>query len=102
MAEQSALAPALVERVLAKLGLAAAPRADLGGLAALYAAWCRSVPFDNVRKLIHVRAAYPAPLPGDTPEDFFDAWLAHGTGGTCWAGNGALCALLESPGFRAR
>jgi len=40
---------------------------------------------DNVRKLIHLRANDPAPLPGDTPEDFFGAWLVHGAGGTCWA-----------------
>ena len=94
--------PALRERVLAKLGFATAPAADFAGLAALYARWCQRVPFDNVRKLLHVRSADPGPLPGDTPADFFAAWLAHGTGGTCWAGNGALCTLLESLGFAAR
>jgi N-hydroxyarylamine O-acetyltransferase len=54
-----------------------------------------------VRKLIHVRAGDPGPLPGDTPDDHFDAWLAHGAGGTCWAGNGALHALLRAVGFDA-
>lgn len=85
--------------MLAKLGFAAPPAADRAGLAALYARWCRRVPFDNVRKLIHLRAARAGPLPGDAPEDFFEAWLAHGAGGTCWAGNGALAALLASLGF---
>jgi N-hydroxyarylamine O-acetyltransferase len=94
-----ALTPALRERVLAQLGYAAAPGADLAGLADLYARWCRRVPFDNLRKLVHLRSGAPGPLPGDHPEDFFAAWLDHGTGGTCWAGNGALAALLTSLGF---
>lgn len=98
----ASLAPALVERVLARLGLGARPDPDLGGLAAVYAAWCERVPFDNVRKRIHVATGDPGPLPGDEPASFFADWLAWGTGGTCWAGNGALCALLEALGFRAR
>lgn len=88
--------------MLEKLGLSQLPAADLAGLRRVYEAWCRGVPFDNVRKLVHLRAADPAPLPGDDPTDFLSAWLAHGTGGTCWAGNGALQALLESLGFAAR
>ena len=89
-----------MEQVLAKLG-APALRADESGLRAIYAAWCRCVPFDNVRKLIHVRSGNASVLPGDDPDDFFAAWLAHGAGGTCWAGNGALHALLEALGFEA-
>jgi len=92
--------PALTDRVLAKLDCGEVA-ADRDGLGRLYAAWCRKVPFDNVRKLIHVRGGDPAPLPGDTPEDFFEGWLAHGAGGTCWAGNGALHALLTALGFQA-
>ena len=41
----------------------------------------------------------PGPLPGSTSDGFFEAWLEHGTGGTCWAGNGALHDLLEALGF---
>ncbi len=96
----AALPGSLVARVLEKLGIPR-PANDLAGLAALYAAWCGAVPFDNVRKMIHVRAASPDPLPGDDPRDFFEHWLRHGAGGTCWAGNGALCALLEALGFEA-
>lgn len=77
------------------------PSVSFDGLAAIYRAWCRKVPFDNVRKLIHVRRGDPGRLPGDAPDEFFAAWLAHGCGGTCWAGNGALHALLESLGFAA-
>lgn len=89
----------LAEKVLQKLGFSRAPSVDLAGLAAVYGAWCRRVPFDNVRKLIHVRAKDASPLPGGDPNDFFQNWLRHGTGGTCWASNGALQALLVSLGF---
>ena len=50
-----ALSPDLLERVLSRLGLSATPAPDLNGLKTVYAAWCRGVPFDNIRKLIHVQ-----------------------------------------------
>jgi arylamine N-acetyltransferase len=92
------MTPQLISRVLDKLECDAPPP-TLPGLTAIYAAWCRKVPFDNIRKLIHVRGGDPGRLPGDTPEEFFEAWLAHGCGGTCWSGNGALHALLAALGF---
>jgi N-hydroxyarylamine O-acetyltransferase len=92
----------LIEAVLAKLGLSGRPEPTLQGLAAVYAAWCRRVPFDNIRKLIHLRRGDPGPLRGDSALDFFQHWTRFGTGGTCWAGNGALCVLLESLGFAAQ
>ena len=92
----------LIERVLEKLGFSAAPSSDLNALSAVYGAWCHKVPFDNVRKLIHVNRKEAGPLPGDTAVDFFEAWLRYGSGGTCWAGNGALYYLLSSLGFDAR
>jgi len=101
MAHPEALTPALLERVLMKLGLSEHPASTLDGLQTLYAAWCRKVPFDNVRKLIYVHQHDPSPLPGDEATDFFEAWLAYGTGGTCWAGNGALYTLLVTLGFEA-
>ena len=92
----------LVEHVLARLGFASRPEPSHATLAAIYEKWCRHVPFDNLRKLIHVRAGDPGTLPGDSPAEFFEAWLRHGVGGTCWAGNGALCELLLALGFDAR
>ncbi len=96
---QETLSPALVEQVLEKLGLRAPPALDLAGLSALYAQWCLRVPFDNIRKLLHLRSGNSGPLAGDDPTEFFEAWLAHSTGGTCWPGNGALDALLCKLGF---
>lgn len=90
----------LVDAVLRALGLER-PSPDFDGLWRLYRRWCERVPFDNSRKLAHIGAGNPAPLPGDRPEDFFRAWLEHGAGGTCWSGNGALCELLRALGFDA-
>lgn len=91
----------LLERVLAKLGFSKIPEPSLETLGALYAAWCRNVPFDNVRKLIHVQRGDAAVLPGTNAEDFLEAWLRWGTGGTCWSGAGACHALLSAVGFSA-
>lgn len=99
MSDGAALEPALVERVLERLGLPTTPEPDLPGLATLYRAWCRRVPFDNVWKRIHLAEGLAGPLPGDALEDFFATWLRHATGGTCWAGNGTLAALLTALGF---
>ena len=54
----------LLEQVLSKLGLADRPAPTLDGLQMLYAAWCRKVPFDNVRKLIHLHSHAPGPRRG--------------------------------------
>lgn len=91
----------LAESVLEHLDLPAYPEHSPAGLTSLYRAWCRNVPFDNARKLIAVRAGQRGPLPGDDPAEFFGALLSDGVGGTCWAGNGALCALLQALGFDA-
>ena len=95
------LPPELLERILGKLGFASTPEASLASLRSLFDAWCRSVPFDNVRKLIHVRSGDPGTLPGDDSVDFFESWLKHGTGGTCWVNNGGMFRLLISLGFDA-
>jgi N-hydroxyarylamine O-acetyltransferase len=88
----------LVEAVLGRLAVER-PAPDLPGLRSIYASWCRSVPFDNTLKLIHTVEGLPGPLPGSTAESFFGEWLEHGTGGTCWAGNGALHDFLAELGF---
>jgi N-hydroxyarylamine O-acetyltransferase len=88
----------LVHAVIERFGIGR-PEPDLQGLRSLYAAWCGSVPHENTRKLIHLGAGLGPPLPGSTAEDFFDGWLADGTGGTCWAANGALHDLLAALGF---
>ena len=97
--QEETLAPDLLERVLAKLGFSNRPAPTLRGLEGLYGAWCLKVSFDNVRKLIALSQPSGGPLPGDSAADFFDSWLRYGSGGTCWAANGALHALLAALGF---
>ena len=97
----STLTDALVDRVLARLGLPSAPPPTRAGLAAVYRAWCAHVPWDNVQKRITV-AAGRAPLAGASPAEFFENFLRDGTGGTCWPSASALHAILTHLGFTAR
>jgi arylamine N-acetyltransferase len=95
------LPESLIEQVLTRLSFSQRPDPTLSALRAIYGAWCQRVPFDNVQKLVHLRNDTPAPLPGTEAEDFLQAWLQHGTGGTCWAGSTALLDLLTALGFEA-
>src|SRR6266849_8276666 len=99
---EPALAPGLVERVMTKLGLRRRPALDLAGLNALYAAFSAGIPFDNVQKRIWFASPQTTPLPSGDPNQFFNNWLQHGTGGTCWPLNGAMYALAYALGFDAR
>jgi len=92
----------LRNRVVARLGLVRELPADLASLRTVYAAWCRTVPFDNVRKLIALRTGDTGPLPGADATDFLEAFLEHGTGGTCWSSSNALFEVVASYGFDAR
>ncbi|MBN7124796.1 hypothetical protein BSU01_24320 [Erwinia billingiae] len=88
-----------IERVLEKLQIPSSPVPSLAGLEEIYRAWCLYVPFDNIRKRITSTSNTVMPLPGANPEEFFSQWLTNGTGGTCWAGHGALYALLKHLSF---
>jgi N-hydroxyarylamine O-acetyltransferase len=92
----------MVEAVLERLGFDDRPSSDPTGLAQLYEAWGQRVPWDCARKRIYFGAGCGGPLPGSTAEDFFEHWLRHGAGGTCWSGSIALHGLLSALGFDAR
>ena len=96
------LSPPLLERVLTKLGFARAPSVDLDGLNQVYAAICSRIPFDNAQKRIWFASGREKPATGGDPEEFFENWVRHGTGGTCWPTNGGMYALARALGFRAR
>lgn len=91
--------PQLVEQVLQKLGFSKQPEADFDGLSALYGRWCRNIPFDNLQKRMFYSGPAEGPVPGHDSTDFFQKWLAHGTGGTCWANTHAMHDLLAALGF---
>jgi N-hydroxyarylamine O-acetyltransferase len=92
---------ALAQHVVARLGVARRATPDVDDLCRIYAAWCEAVPFDNVLKLVYLAEGRGGLLPGSASDEFFRTWLEHRTGGTCWAGNGALYDLLTAIGFEA-
>ncbi len=93
------LNPDLVEPILEKLGLRSRPAPDLAGLSEVYGRWSRVVPFDNIQKRLFYSGAAVGPVPGHNSDHFFEQWLAHGTGGTCWSNSHAIHDLLEALGF---
>jgi arylamine N-acetyltransferase len=95
------LDPDLVVRIKTRLGISGDLTPDLEGLRTVYAAWCSHVPFDNIRKMISLHSGEPK-LAGLDAADFFENYLLHGTGGTCWPSSNALYVLLKTIGFDAR
>ncbi len=87
-----------LELVLERLGFSTFPAPGPRGLRAVYRAWCRHVPFDNVMKRIDLAEGH-SPFRNDLPENFCNLWLVHGAGGTCWPSSRALGALLHTLGF---
>jgi N-hydroxyarylamine O-acetyltransferase len=96
------LPEATTEAVLDRMGLDERPAPDRAGLDAIYAAWCERVPFDNLIKRIHLAGGSTAPIPNGQAEPFWNLYLRHGAGGTCWPSSNALHALLVSLGFSTR
>jgi len=92
----------LRDRVLERLGFSHFPTPNLECLEALYCAWCARIPFDNVRKMIALRAKESRSLPGGQSREFFENWLSFGAGGTCWPTSNGLFELLCSLGFEAQ
>lgn len=95
------LSPELLTRILTKLDLAERPRRDLAGLNRINAAFCRHMPNDNIQKRIWLTGNQNSPVTGGDPIQFFEDWLAHGTGGTCFPAAGGLCTLLRALEFDA-
>lgn len=90
-----------VEQILSKFDIKENCTCSLNNLSKLYQAWCISIPFDNLMKTVKIADNINAELPGITAEEFFHNWLEYGVGGTCWAGNGAIFALLQTLGYNA-
>ena len=72
---------------------------DAAGLAALYRAWCATVPFDSVAKNLALTEGRTPP--GDDPVAVTEEFLATGLGGLCWGHCAVLAALLDEAGITA-
>jgi arylamine N-acetyltransferase len=99
---EPALSPGLLTRVLAKLDLAEGLECTIAGLNRVYAAYCGHVPRDNIQKRIWLTGDQTTPVTGGDPVEFFENWLEHGTGGTCFPASGGLYTLLRALGFDAK
>ena len=95
------LSSKILTRILTKLDLMERPARDLAGLIRVYAAYCGHVPNDNIQKRIWLTGNQTGPVTGGDPIEFFENWLAHGTGGTCFPAAEGLYALLRALGFDA-
>ena len=67
------------DRVLERLGIDS-PAPTIDGLRDVYGAWCRQISFDNVQKRISLVEQHDH-LAGGEPEEFFENFLLHRTGG---------------------
>ncbi len=72
------------------------------GLEKIYQAWCRNIPFDNFWKRLDLAKTPFINKDQIDPTTFFEAWLEHGIGGTCWTTTNALQHLLVEIGFQSR
>jgi len=68
----------------------------------LYNAWCDNIPFDNFWKRLQLAGAAFSNKDQMNPNNFFEIWLEHGLGGTCWTSTVAMYSLLQYLGFNVR
>lgn len=90
------------ERLLEKLGFSGLPEPDLEALHAVYKCWSRGIGYDNVQKRVYFGEGGEGPFPLADPNDFVDAYLRHGTGGSCWVVAETFFGLLHRIGFDVR
>ena len=96
-----AVSEELIWRGADRLEIGSHTEPALENLEKVYTAWCQHVPFDSVQKRIHISEGEHGPLPLGTSQSFFENFLAHGTGGTCWPVSEAFQVLLAALGFES-
>lgn len=89
------------ERVLERFGFSGRPDPTRQTLDRIMREWSRQVGYDNVQKRIHITENRTGAFPVQDPNDFFEAFLRHGTSGGCWPSSEALFGLLRLVGFQA-
>jgi len=93
--KEGAMSPADLSAYLARLGLAAAPPADLAGLAALQRAHRLAIPFEN----LDVRLGRGISI---APDAVFDKLVTRRRGGYCFEQNQLFGSALAALGFSFR
>lgn len=92
----------IAKEVLTRLGLNSNITIDQKGLNQLFNAWCDAIPFDNFWKRLQLAGAAFSDKDQMNPNHFFEIWLEHGLGGTCWTSTKAMYSLLDYLGFKTR
>ncbi len=90
------------QQVLKKLEISESIGCTKQNLEDLFKAWCRNIPFDNFWKRMDLIGKSFSQLDQLDPNNFFELWLEHGVGGTCWVTTNAMFELLKDLGFNAR
>lgn len=93
---------ALAERILDRWQVGDLPASPTRRLEVLHAACLRQVPFENLTKLIHRRAAPRLEAARRQPAVFWQEHLGLGTGGTCFATTAGFGSLLGAVDLAAR
>lgn len=93
---------ALAARILDRWRIGALPTAPTRRLELLHAACLRQVPFENLTKLVHRRAAPRLEAARRQPAIFWQEHLEMGSGGTCFATTAGFGSLLGAVELLAR
>ncbi|GGX19046.1 arylamine N-acetyltransferase [Aquimarina muelleri] len=96
------LTPEVAGKVLERLAINLPLTSNEEGLTKLYRGWCRNIPFDNFWKRLKLTEEEFSDHDQIDANQFFEIWLQHGLGGTCWTTANAMCELLKYFKFDVR
>lgn len=95
----TALKAGVYERVLQRFGFDGIPSTTREALDQIVRCWSRQVGYDNIQKRIFIAQGRTGAFPVQDPNEFFEAFMAHGTSGGCWPSAEAMFGLLRLTGF---
>ncbi|CAM1373136.1 arylamine N-acetyltransferase [Tenacibaculum xiamenense] len=101
MSIETITSSAIIRKILSRFNITTI-ECNEEGLKKIYQAWCRNIPFDNFWKRLELEKTPFISKDQIDPSAFFEAWLEHGVGGTCWTTTNALQYLLEELGFQTK
>ena len=101
MSIETITSSAIIRKILSRFNITTI-ECNEEGLKKIYQAWCRNIPFDNFWKRLELEKTPFISKDQIDPSTFFEAWLEHGVGGTCWTTTNALQYLLEELGFQTK
>jgi len=92
----------VADQVLIHLKLTTTIKSNKEGLEQVFNAWCQHIPFDNFWKRLGLMGQPFQDKNQMNPNHFFEIWMEHGLGGTCWVSTTAMYSLLDYLNFNVR